>query len=59
MIGSIKTKQDVAKALASREIEFTSSFEVVNESDLRVAVDKIKGYLRQSKKLQLVIVERP
>jgi len=58
MTPTIKTKQDLAKALNSRDYQFASSNEVVNDADLRVATDKMKGLLRESKKLQVIVLQR-
>lgn len=58
MIPALKTKQDVAKALNDRDYQFASSLEVVNDADLRVVTDKMRAFIRQSKKIQLIVLER-
>lgn len=58
MIVSIKSKQDLVRALSSNEIRFLSETEVVNENGMKALVEKAKSLLRQQKKLHIVIVER-
>jgi hypothetical protein len=58
MIPTIKTKQDLTRALGLKELKFVSEFEVVNDAGLKIAADKIKGFLRQNRKLHLFVVER-
>ena len=58
MMSTIKTKQDIAKALNDRDYQFASSIEVVNDADVRIATDKMKWLLRRNKKLHIVILER-
>jgi hypothetical protein len=59
MPASIQSKLELQKALSQRDVAFTVAIEVVNDADVRVLIDKVKGLIRQQKKLHVVILERP
>jgi hypothetical protein len=58
VIAIIKTKQDLVRALAFRELKFVGEYEPVNEAGLKAATDKAKTLLRQQKKLHIILLER-
>ena len=58
MVTEIKTKQDLVKALARRELRFAGEVEVVNDDGVKAVTEKAKAMLRQKKKLHVVLIER-
>lgn len=58
MITSIKSKQDLIRALGLKELRFVGEFEVVNDGELKIAADKVKGLLRKTRKIHLLVIER-
>jgi hypothetical protein len=58
MMPVIKTKQDLLKALAQKELSFLGEYEVVNDAGVKAATDKVKALLRNQKKLHIIILER-
>jgi hypothetical protein len=58
VVPNIKTKQDLIKSLGQKGISFIAEIEVVNDADVRAVAEKMKGLLRQNKKLRVALIER-
>lgn len=58
MVTSIKTKQDLVKALSGRDVRFIAEIEVVNENGVKTMNDKMRTLIRQQKKMHVVLLER-
>jgi hypothetical protein len=58
MTPSIKTKQDLVRALNGRDVRLTAEIEVVNDNGVKTASEKMRAFLRQQKKLHVVLLER-
>jgi len=58
IITGIKTKSDVSRVFALKEIRFSAAVEVSNEIEAKDAAAKVNTLLRQKKKLYLIIAER-